>query len=54
MLDQVHHNPPKTLDGNFGQDPFSVLPGFVDTGATLIDKSNVASFLQARESSKAQ
>jgi ribose transport system substrate-binding protein len=54
MLDQVHHSPPKTLDGNFGQDPFSVLPDFVDTGATLIDKSNVASFLQARESSKAQ
>jgi|SRR5271165_3451814 len=54
MLDQVHHNPPKTLDGNFAQDPFSVLPGFVDTGATLIDKSNVAAFLQARESSKAE
>jgi ribose transport system substrate-binding protein len=54
MLDQVHHNPPKTLDGNFAQDPFSVLPGFVDTGATLIDKSNVGAFLQARESSKAQ
>jgi ribose transport system substrate-binding protein len=54
LLDQVHHNPPKTLDGNFRQDPFSVLPDFVDTGATLIDKSNVAAFLQARESSKAQ
>jgi ribose transport system substrate-binding protein len=54
LLDDIHHNPPKTLDANFAQDPFSPLPGFVDTGATLIDKSNVNAFLQARESSKAQ
>ncbi len=53
MLDMVHHNPPALLDHNFSQDAFSVLPTFVDTGASLIDKDNVSTFLQARDSSKA-
>jgi ribose transport system substrate-binding protein len=53
MLDMIHHNPPALLDHNFSQDSFSVVPNFVDTGATLIDKGNVAGFLEARDSSKA-
>jgi ribose transport system substrate-binding protein len=53
MLDMVHHNPPAILDHSFSQDSFSVLPNFVDTGATLIDKENVATFLSARDSAKA-
>lgn len=53
MLDMIHHNPPPLLSHNFAQDSFSVVPSFVDTGATLIDKDNVAQFLQARDSSKA-
>jgi hypothetical protein len=31
------------------QDSFSPIPTFVDTGATLIDKSNVAQFIQQRD-----
>jgi ribose transport system substrate-binding protein len=38
-----------SLDGNWAQNPFSPVPAFVDTGATLVDKSNVASFLSARD-----
>lgn len=53
MLDMVHHNPPAVLDHSFAQDSFSVVPNFVDTGATLIDKDNVSTFIQARDSSKA-
>jgi ribose transport system substrate-binding protein len=42
------------LDTNFAQDSFSPLPTFVDTGVTLIDKSNVDSFLKARDSATSQ
>jgi ribose transport system substrate-binding protein len=46
MLDGLHHNPPKPLDGNWPQDLFAPVPAFVDTGATLVDKSNVDAFLK--------
>lgn len=49
MLDDVHHNKPKSLDVNFAQDSFATLPTFVDTGATLIDKSNVEAFIKGPE-----
>ena len=45
-LDDVHHNKPKSLDVNWAEDPFSPFGEFVDTGATLIDRSNVDSFTQ--------
>jgi ribose transport system substrate-binding protein len=49
-LDDVHHHPPKSLTLDWVQDSFSPLPSFVDTGATLIDKSNVDAFMDARKS----
>jgi len=49
MLDDLHHHPLQPLDGNWGAKPFSQIPQFVDTGATLIDQSNVSSFLKARD-----
>ena len=54
MLDALTHRKLKTLDGNWAQDPFSPLPTFIDTGATLIDKGNVDVFLKARESVKSE
>ena len=54
MLDSLTHRKLKTLDGNFSQDPFSPVPTFIDTGATLIDKGNVDVFLKARESAKSE
>lgn len=50
MLDHLHHHPITPLDANWAQDSFSPIPTRVDTGATLIDKSNVEEFLKARES----
>jgi hypothetical protein len=38
---------------DWGQDSFSPIPTFVDTGATVIDKSNVESFIKARKSATA-
>ncbi len=50
MLGELFLHKPAALDHNFGQDTQSPLPVFVDTGATLIDKSNVDNFISARDS----
>ena len=47
-LDMLHHYKLPTLDGNWSQDTRSPLPSFIDTGATLIDKSNVDAFIKAQ------
>lgn len=53
MLDEVHHNN-LPLNKNWVQDPFALIPTFVDTGRTLIDKANVDTFLKSQESSQPQ
>jgi ribose transport system substrate-binding protein len=50
LLDDLHHRPPESLTANFAQDSMSTLPSVVDTGITLVDKSNVDRFMQARSS----
>ncbi|MDQ6759358.1 MAG: substrate-binding domain-containing protein [Acidobacteriota bacterium] len=54
MLGDLALNKPATLDRNWAQDAQSPLPGFIDTGATLIDKSNVDAFLTARDSANSR
>ena len=54
MLDLVHHHMPKSLSGDWAQDPFSIYPNLIDTGATLVTKDNVDQFLKSREASKQQ
>lgn len=54
LLDDLHHNPVTPLGKNWSQDSFSPIPSFVDTGATLIDKSNVDQFIEARNSATAK
>lgn len=49
-LDDLHHHRLRSLQQNWAEDPFSPLPAFVDTGATLIDKNNVDAFLTAEKS----
>ena len=41
LLDNLHHHPLASLTVDWGQDSFSPIPTFVDTGATVIDRSNV-------------
>ena len=50
VLDDLHHHPLKSLTADWAQDSFSPVPSFIDTGATLIDKSNVDAFIEARKS----
>jgi ribose transport system substrate-binding protein len=53
LLDDLYHHPLASLTANWVQDSFSPIPTFVDTGATLIDKSNVDGFIKARASATA-
>jgi len=50
MLDNLYHHNPTSLDTDWSKDSFAPIPSFVDTGSALIDKSNVDSFLQAKQS----
>jgi len=50
MLDNLHHHKPATLDADWLKDSFAPIPSFVDTGSALIDKANVSSYLQAKQS----
>jgi ribose transport system substrate-binding protein len=47
-LDEVHHYP-VDLKKDYSWDSFSPFPTFVDTGSTLVDKSNVDQYLKSRE-----
>jgi ribose transport system substrate-binding protein len=44
-LDDVHHYPLRPLARDYGLDAFSPIPAFVDTGVSLVDKSNIDKFL---------
>jgi ribose transport system substrate-binding protein len=44
-LDDFHHYPLKPLSRDYGSDASSPIPAFVDTGVSLVDKSNVDKFL---------
>jgi len=44
LLDDFHHNKPANADPGSSR---SSMPIFIDTGATLVDKSNLASFVTA-------
>jgi ribose transport system substrate-binding protein len=50
MLDNLYHHKPPALDTDWSKDSFAPIPSFVDTGSALIDKSNLDSFLQAKQS----
>jgi ribose transport system substrate-binding protein len=44
-LDEIFHSPPKQLNKDYATDSFSQYPVFVDTGTTLVDKSNVEHYI---------
>jgi ribose transport system substrate-binding protein len=46
-LDEVFHNPPAQLGKHNNTDAFAHYPVFVDTGTSLVDKSNVDVYLTA-------
>ena len=46
-LDDIHHYP-IDLKTNYAWNSFAPVPAFVDTGVSLVDKSNVDVFLKSR------
>jgi ribose transport system substrate-binding protein len=51
-LDEVFHAPPPQLMHDFDSDPFSPYPVFVDTGTTLVDKTNVDLYIASAAQAK--
>lgn len=47
MLDILYHHKPPVLDTDWSKDIYAPVPGFVDTGSALIDKTNLDSSLEA-------
>ena len=46
-LDEVFHYPPAQLNKDYSNDAFAPYPAFIDTGTSLVDKSNVDVYLAA-------
>lgn len=51
MLDDFHHNRMDATNAN-AENPNAALPTFIDTGSTLINKSNVDGVIEAQQNSK--
>jgi ribose transport system substrate-binding protein len=51
-LDEIFHAPPQQLSKDFGSDPFSPYPVFVDTGTSLVDKNNVDLYMASAAQAK--
>jgi ribose transport system substrate-binding protein len=51
-LDDVYHYPVKPLAQDYALDPYAPFAAFVDTGVTLVDKTNVDAILQHETPSK--
>jgi len=49
-LDDIHHYPVKPLSADYGLDPNSPFPAFVDTGVALVDKTNLDPLLRKQRS----
>ncbi len=44
-LDEIYHDPPAQLGKDYSIDAFAPYPAFIDTGTSLVDKSNVDVYL---------
>ena len=48
VLNDVYHYKPASLDLKWSDDTLAPIPTFIDTGATMIDKSTIAEFTKAQ------
>ena len=49
MLDDLYHHKLSSLSTDWSKDSFAPVPAFVDTGSSVVDKSNVETFLQSKQ-----
>lgn len=52
MLDHLYHHKLPNLNRDWTKDSFAPIPTFIDTGSSLIDKSNVDAFAQEQQSAQ--
>jgi ribose transport system substrate-binding protein len=50
MLDDLYHHKLSTLSNDWAKDSFAPIPAFVDTGSSLVDKTNVDALVAASKS----
>jgi len=50
MLDNLYHHKLPSLTTDWSKNSFAPVPAFVDTGSSLVDKSNVDAFVQTKQS----
>ena len=50
MLDDLYHHKLSTLSNDWAKNSFSPIPAFVDTGSSLVDKTNVDATIAASKS----
>ncbi len=50
MLDDLYHHKLSNLSKDWAKDSFSPIPAFVDTGSSLVDKTNVDALIAASKS----
>lgn len=48
-LDEIFHDPPASLTRDYSTDSFAPYPVFVDTGTSLVDKSNVDLYIASAQ-----
>ncbi len=51
-LDEVFHNPPAQMNKDYSADSFAPYPVFVDTGTSLVEKSNVDLYITSAAGTK--
>lgn len=51
-LDEIFHAPPKDLSKDYSSDAFSPYPVFVDTGTSMVDKTNVDLYIASAAEQK--
>ncbi|MBI3665700.1 MAG: substrate-binding domain-containing protein [Acidobacteria bacterium] len=49
VLDDIYHHKPQPMGANWANEPLSLLPTFIDTGATVIDQKNLAMVQKPRD-----
>ena len=47
MLDDLYHHKLTNLKADWARDSFAPIPAFIDTGSSLVDKTNVDALIAA-------
>jgi ribose transport system substrate-binding protein len=49
VLDDLYHHKLSSLNTDWSKDSFSPVPAFIDTGSSVVDKTNVENFVREKQ-----